>query len=112
MRGEAFEVEQNIYHRILVRGPGECELVRLSGVLWGKVARMVAGNGPPCVRAYVGPLRKGDFGYNFTTTVPPSRIRPHLGRSMAIWEEASPGVQDVVGQKDTVCISVVVLDDT
>jgi hypothetical protein len=62
LRGDNIPEQPGIYHRILVRGPAELALVRESGVLWGKVARIVAGNGPACVHAYVGPLRTGESG--------------------------------------------------
>ncbi len=111
VRGETLNDETNLYHRILIRGPDELEAVKATGMLWGRVARIVAGNGPPCVRAYVGPLRTGDIGYNFTTEVPPSKVRSHFGRNMAVWEEGSLGVQYVVGLVDTVFIDVVVIND-
>ena len=83
----------------------------LSGVLWGRPPRSAWGNGPACVKAYLGPLPEGETGYTFTSGIAPTRISSHMGKEMAVWAENSPGVSDVVGQNDTVSIAVKIRDD-
>jgi hypothetical protein len=63
------------------------------------------------VKAYLGPLPAGETGYTFTSHIVPTRIRSHMGKDMAVWIEESPGVLDVLGESETVCIQVEIEDD-
>ena len=97
---------ETLFHRCTGHRPLERDQVARSGVLWGRPPRSGWGNGPPCVKAYLGPLPPGETGYTFTTAIVPDRIRSHLGKDKAVWIEESPGVLDVAGQHATVCIAV------
>lgn len=51
-----------VFHRLTSAYPQEEAQVRASGQLWGRAARLVAGNGPACVKAFVGRLPEGAKG--------------------------------------------------
>lgn len=97
----------NVYHRI--SDEREKRDVLKSGILWGRSPRMNQGNHYPAVKAYTGPLPDGVKGYSFVTDVPPTTYRPFFGKPGVMWVDGSPGVRDVKGQRNTVCISVMVL---
>lgn len=99
-----------VFHRLTSAYPNEEAQVRASGQLWGKAPRMVAGNGPPCVKAFVGRLPEGAKGYTFETEVEPTRRRNFVGDAGAVWEFGNPGVFDVGGMDGFVGIAVKVLD--
>lgn len=102
---------ETLFHRRTSHRPQEKDQVSRSGLLWGRSPRAAVGNGPPCVKAYLGSLPPGETGYSFTTPIVPDRIRSHMGKDMAVWTENSPGVLDVVGEHATVCIQVEIRDD-
>ncbi len=72
-----------IYHRM--DSDDVIGLVETSGEVWGKQKRIVAGGGAPCVKAFVGPLPDGQFGYSFTTEVSPTRHRYFFGIPGVEW---------------------------
>lgn len=88
----------------------ERDLVSKTGVLWGRSPRMCAGNGPPCVKAYVGPLPEGVSGYTFETSVQPTHQRRFFGLSGAIWEDGQTGVQEHPTDNGCVMIEVKIVD--
>jgi len=94
----------------LLAGTNEEADVRSSGALWGKAMRVIAGNGPPCVKAFVGSLPPGRAGYTFTTNVEPTRSRMFIGGEGAVWFEGAEGVEPVDGHPDFVKIKVTVID--
>ena len=95
------------YHRRA--GLKERDMVSSSGELWGKAPRLSAGNGPPCVKAFLGPLPAGTSGYTFETSVNPTRTRNFMGLRGAVWVEGAKGVSDVAGQSGHVSIPVKVI---
>lgn len=109
--GASQGVTETLFHRCTSHVPLERNQVLVSGVLWGRPPRSGWGNGPPCVKAYLEPLPKGETGYTFTAGIAPSHISSHFGKEMAVWVENSPGVSDVVGQNDTVSIPVEIRED-
>ena len=98
---------EQIFHRRA--DERERRLVADSGRLWGKAPRQIAGNGPACVKAYLGPLPVGEAGYSFRTGVPPSHYRSFFGVKGAIWDEGATGVLDVPGLRGHVKIPVEVI---
>lgn len=72
--------------------------------------RHVAGNGDACVKAYLGPLPEGETGYNFVTSVHPTRYRNFWGEAGAVWELGTDGVFEVVSDLNYVGITVEVID--
>ena len=69
------------------------------------------GNGPPRVKAYVGPLPTGANGYAFRTDIAPSGTRYYFGQEGVEWREGSPGVEQVPGEPETVSTKVEIIDD-
>ena len=100
----------SLYHRRKPATSSEQDDVRTSGVLWGKSPRMVAGNGPACVKAFVGPLPDSETGYTFRTSVKPSAYRDFFGDAGAVWNEDDEGVADVQGAPGYVCIPVEIVN--
>lgn len=96
-----------VYHR-LAGAQEESEVVR-TGQLWGKSPRMNQGNAEPAVKAYLGPLPKGETGYSFVTEIPPGRERNFPAGRGAIWCEGDPGVQDHPELSGVVLIAVEVV---
>lgn len=94
----------DIYHRLANKG--EADLVRQSSEVWGKAPRTIAGNGPPCVKAFLGPLPKHENGYSFRTSIAPSGYGMNFGRKFAKWEDGASGVETVPGRCDYVKIDV------
>ncbi|HET7410816.1 MAG TPA: hypothetical protein VFJ13_11510, partial [Paracoccaceae bacterium] len=76
---------EKLYHRLA--GPSEEALVRSSGWLWGKPRRQQWGNGSPSVKAFLGPLPRGQTGYTFSTETPPTRFCMFVGMRGAEWQE-------------------------
>lgn len=103
-------VPRFVFHRLRSTDPDEEQKVRTSGQLWGRAPRMVAGNGPACVKAFAGPLPEGDIGYTFATDTAPTRYRNFVGRRGAVWEFGTPGVVEITGGADCVAITVRILD--
>lgn len=99
-----------VYHRVTSSFPNEELQVRTGGYLWGKAPRQVAGNGPACLKAYVGPLPDGTLGYSCVCELAPTRQRNFVGKRGAVWDDGTPGVEEVPGHPDFVRIAVRVLD--
>ncbi len=85
-------------------------MVRKTGELWGKSPRQIAGNGPACVKAFVGALPTGETGYTFKTEVQASATRHFFGVEGRVWSEDDPGVFEVKGQRGLVGIKVEIID--
>ena len=73
------------YHRLLsdTQAPDTMVKQLLSGEAWGKPARFGA---DPAAKAYRGPLRPGDEGFEFWAFGPPDSGRPRriLARSLGV----------------------------
>ena len=68
---------------------------------------MVAGGGPECVKAFLGPLPPGKTGYTFTTDAIPTQFRHFGGILAAVWLDAKcADVSDVPGMPGYVRIPV------
>lgn len=100
----------SIYHRRGSANSDEQSKVAASGKLWGKSPRIVAGNGPPCVKAYIGPLPEHETGYSFKTSISPSATRRFWGELGVVWTEGAHGVNPVNGHNEYVCIAVEIID--
>jgi hypothetical protein len=85
-------------------------MVEATGYLWGKSPRITAGNGPACVKAFVGPLPPDEDGYTFETDVAPTRHRKFFGIVGAVWEDGDVGVEEVPENRAFVRIPVRVID--
>ena len=72
--------------------------------------RISQGNGPPCAKAFVGPLPEGLRGYTFKTDVVPSGTRFFHGIEGRVWYEDREGVFDVQGQRGLVGIKIEVVN--
>jgi hypothetical protein len=102
-------MSDTIYHR--KASIDEMQKVRATKFLWGKAPRQVAGNGPPCVKAFLGRLPSGEAGYNFRAKAQPSHYPNFFGEKGAISDDRSPGVETVPEDKTYVRIAVEVLND-
>lgn len=89
------------FHRI--QSAADNELVERSGRLWGRPATNIHQTLFPSVKAWVGPLPKGERGIEFFTSVPPSRSSTP---GKALWYRGEPGVIDVE-EEDAVWIPTV-----
>lgn len=98
----------SIYHRRISAGHNddEIEQVKRTGELWGKAMRSCQGNGPACVKAFIGPLPDDVEGYTFSTEVEPSARRHFFGIPGCLWNEDDEGVFDVQGSESIVGIKV------
>lgn len=106
----AEEPAVKLYHRLA--SASEEALVRASGWLWEKPRRQQWGNGPPAVKAFLGPLPRGPTGYIFSTETPPTRFCMFMGMRGAEWQEGGPGVGPVPDDLNYVRIAVKVSDDS
>lgn len=78
--------ERPIYHRYAEET--EIDLVLASGEVWGLPPRNYYRTDFPALKAFVGELPEGGFGYEFTTDVEPKYSGPWQRR----WIEGMPGV--------------------
>lgn len=105
--------EGALYHRLTFsrENPEEIRKVRDSSQLWGRARRNSWGNGPPCVKAYLGALPSGRNGYTFRACSAPTRTGKHMGNDAAFWNEDDANVEPVPGHSGCVFIWVEIVDD-
>ena len=85
----------NFCRYILDHNRDELELVKKSGEIWGREARVLYSG--LCIQAYPGEHETGESAYTFETTVTPFEKHAFIGRRKVIrevvWTDSTPGTQ-------------------
>ena len=99
-----------VFHR--VKSPSQsdetCKMQVETQEIWGKASRNILQSDFPKVKAYRGPLPKGEKGIEFVTDIPTDRGNPpHLATWSAarddVWEEDGFAKIPVAITKNTQC---------